>query len=155
MNTVTHALLPVVLAKTCLGKGLQPRRWQWVMLALAGALPDVINPHIYLESRMTSWSHGLPAWIAFSALIAIACLIKPLKLRPALAVMMSVAYLLHILCDAVSGGVNLLHPFGHYILGDYWVGFGWWIPFDAILVLTCYYFFRFKLLREKASRSRA
>ena len=77
MNTVTHALLPVVLAKTCLGRDGQPKRWEWLALAVAGAAPDLINPHIYLEDRMTSWSHALPAWLGFTVLLWIASLVKP------------------------------------------------------------------------------
>ena len=155
MNTVTHALMPVVLAKTCLGKDRQPKRWAWFALMVAGAAPDLINPHIYLEDRMTSWSHGLPAWFAFTVLLFIASLLKKLQLHRSLAAMMSFAYLLHIACDLISGGLNPLYPFAGRVLGDYWVGLVWWIPIDIVLLLTCYYHFRVKVLWAARKRSKA
>ena len=54
---------------------------------------------------MTSWSHGLPAWLGFTVLFFIASLVKSLRLRPSLTAMMSFAYLLHIGCDLISGGL--------------------------------------------------
>lgn len=149
MNTVTHALLPVVLAKTCLGEERQPKRWAWLALMVAGAAPDLINPHIYLEDRMTSWSHGLPAWLGFTLLLLAASLVKRWRLSRPLLAMMSFAYLLHIACDLISGGLNPLYPIGGRVIGDYWVGLIWWIPIDTVLLLTCYYQFRFKPLWAK------
>ena len=150
MNTVTHALMPVGLSKLGLGEAWRPKRWEWLALAVAGAAPDLINPHIYLEDRMTSLSHGVPAWLAFSMALVVGTYVTELRLKRRLAVLMSFAYLLHIICDAISGGVNLLYPYGDLIWGDYWIGLVWWIPIDTVLLLTCYYHFRFKGLREKA-----
>jgi len=155
MNTVTHALLPVVLSKIGLGQARQPKRWEWFALAVAGALPDVMNPHIYLESRMTSWSHGLPAWLGFTVLLFAASFVKKLRLRPSVVAMMSAAYLLHIFCDAISGGVNWLYPVRNLIWGEYWVGVVWWIPIDIVLLLTCYYHFRFKPMWAARRKSAA
>ena len=64
MNTITHSLLPVI------GTGIDKKRHRKIaeywnlprVLAVAafGAMPDLLNPHISLESRYSSWSHGLP-----------------------------------------------------------------------------------------------
>ncbi|MBK1814287.1 hypothetical protein JIN84_01520 [Luteolibacter yonseiensis] len=59
------------------------------------------------------------------------------------------AYLLHMICDAISGSINWLHPSGNFIWGDYYVDPIYWIPLDVVCFLTTYYLFRIAPLRKK------
>lgn len=146
MNIFTHALAPVIVARLLAPKKDWAGRAGLVAIAFAGALPDLLSPHITLEQRMTSWSHGLPAWLGFSALLAAVVFFSGKRVSPPLATAMSGAYLLHMFCDAIAGGIDWLHPFGTLTWGEYWIGPLWWIPLDATCVLTCYYLFRLKPL---------
>lgn len=142
MDTITHALIPVICVRLAAGRKQWLGRWGLVQIGLAGALPDLLNPHLSLESRMISWSHGLPFCLAFSMIILIGSLIIRDRLSPQVAACMSAAYILHIGCDAISGGVDLLYPFGTWVLGYYWVDPMWWIPIDIVLILVAYMMFR-------------
>jgi membrane-bound metal-dependent hydrolase YbcI (DUF457 family) len=142
MNTVTHALLPVICVR------LIAKSPQWlgrrgpIYIGLAGAMPDLINPHLSLEARLTSWSHGIPFWLAISTIFVISSLCSRGQFSVKLAACMSAAYLLHIICDAISGGVNFFYPIRNATWGDYWVDPLWWIPLDIICLLLCYTLFR-------------
>lgn len=142
MNTVTHALIPVICVRLITSRPKWLGRWGLIQVGLAGALPDLLNPHFSLEARMTSWSHGLPFCLAISTILVLGSLISRGKLSPQVAMCMSAAYLLHIACDAISGGVDLFYPLGSRIWGDYWVDPLWWIPIDTILILAAYTMFR-------------
>jgi hypothetical protein len=72
MDTVTHALLPVIITTVA----LRDTRPDWlcgrgglIVIGIAGALPDLLSPHLSIESRLNSWSHGLPFWLLLSSLI--------------------------------------------------------------------------------------
>lgn len=113
MNTVTHALAPVVICHLAFGRGKWVGKYGLIAIGLAGALPDILSPHFSLEARMASWSHGLPAWLGFSVIIfTLAALRRNLVSYP-LAAALSAAYLFHLICDAISGGINNL-----YLAGD-------------------------------------
>jgi hypothetical protein len=142
MNTITHALIPVICVRLFTSRPKWLGRWGLVQVGLAGALPDLLNPHLSLEARMTSWSHGLPFWFTISTILVIGSFISRGRLSPHVAVCMSLAYLLHIACDAISGGVDFLYPLGSWIWGYYWVDPLWWIPIDIILILLAYMLFR-------------
>lgn len=142
MNTVTHALIPVICVRLMARPGTWLGRWGPVKIALAGALPDLLNPHLSLEARMTSWSHGIPAWLAFSAILITLSLLSQRRFHLGLALCLSGAYLLHIACDAISGGVNLLYPLRDWVVGDFWVHPIWWVPLDVTFILLCYFLFR-------------
>jgi len=61
-----------------------------------------------------------------------------------LAAAMSGAYLFHLFCDAISGGINWLYPVTDFFWGDYWIDLRLWIPIDVVLLLFAYYFFRIR-----------
>ena len=152
MNIVTHALLPVIVAdlvwKVRRGDGGMGLLW----IGLAGALPDLLNPHLTLEARMQSWSHGLPFWGAFSACVMIGSMLSRGRFPTRLGVLVCAAYLLHLACDAVSGGVNLLYPYADFVWGRYWVHPVYWVPSDVACLLVCYTMFRLiPLWRKRAS----
>lgn len=92
---------------------------------------------------MTSWSHGLPCWAGLTVAMILVALGSRGKISVALALVLSGAYLLHLFCDAIAGGVNFLYPIGNWIWGDYWVDPIWWIPLDVICFLICYCMFRY------------
>ncbi|RYD49612.1 MAG: metal-dependent hydrolase [Verrucomicrobiaceae bacterium] len=149
MDTITHALAPVILTRLVLGKPAWMPKYGLVFIGLAGALPDLLNPHITLESRLASWSHGLPFWTGLSTVLLVTALARPRLLHVKLAALLSAAYLFHMACDAISGGINWLHPFGTFVWGAYLVNPLWWIPMDVILILTAYYLFRLQPLRAR------
>jgi hypothetical protein len=143
MDTVTHALLPVILTRTIVG-----RQTTWlgglglVAIGIGGALPDLLTPHLSLESRLSSWSHGLPFWLLLTTVVISASLASRGRFNLRLAAIVSGAYLLHILCDSVSGGVNFLYPYRDFIWGDYWVDPIYWIQLDILCISICYWLFR-------------
>ena len=143
MDTVTHALLPVILTRAAFGKrATWLGRWGLVAIGIGGALPDLLTPHLSLESRLSSWSHGLPFWLLLTAGVISASLASRGRFDFRLATMVSGAYLLHILCDAVSGGVNFLYPYRDLVWGGYWVDPIYWIPLDILCISICYWLFR-------------
>ncbi len=147
MTTVTHALAPVILFRLLNGRDSELTKWDYIWIALAGASADIINPHYYLVDRLTSWSHGLPFWIVFSVvLVTLAFVIaKSNKLKfisVRIAIFCSLAYLLHLLVDAISGGINLFYPVQDYFWGFSLVPFKYWIPFDILNILIVYFQFR-------------
>ena len=155
MNIFTHALAPVIATRLLFPKSRWAGRAGLVAIGLAGALPDILSPHITLEQRMSSWSHGLPAWAGVSIVFASASLLSKRRIAPALAAAMSVAYLLHMFCDAISGGINWLAPFGTLSWGRYWFDPIWWVPLDVVCVLTCYYLFRLQPMWARLRGKRA
>lgn len=142
MDTVTHALIPVICVGLALSSAAWPGRRDLFLIALAGALPDLVNPHLTLEARMTSWSHGLPCWLGITVILVAFSLMNRRRFRLTLASLMSAALLLHIACDAISGGVNLLYPLGDLRFARNWVGPLWWIPLDVLCIIICYLLFR-------------
>jgi len=152
VNTVTHALAPVILTRVLLGRNESWTRRRWMLIGLGGALPDLLNPHLSLEARMTSWSHGLPFWLGFSCLLIGLAFWKRKAFPVRIAVLMSLGYLFHLFCDGISGGINWLYPFGTLEWGNYWVEPIYWVPLDIVLLLTVYAMFRIPALRKAAAR---
>ena len=145
MNTITHALLPVVAisiyqrvrkSKSLLSK------WQYSLITLAGAAPDLLTPHFSIERRHESWSHTLITWISLSVLLCIIVVISKKNLTARVAFLMSMAYLFHLVCDALSGGIPWLLPISNDILGTYYISPLLWIPMDIVLILTSYIMMR-------------
>jgi hypothetical protein len=142
VNTVTHGLAPLLLAHACLRGRWSLSGRQLAIVGVLGAAPDLINPHLTLEARKASWSHGLPAWAVLTVVLVIVSLLWKRRCPPRLAVVGSLAYLLHLLCDAIAGGINWLSPVGDAFWGEYWFPVVLWTPTDVVLVLTCYFVFR-------------
>ena len=76
MDTVTHALLPVIVTAVV----LRDKKPDWllgrsgfVIIGIAGALPDLLSPHLSIDSRLNSWSHGLPFWFLLSTVLLLLC----------------------------------------------------------------------------------
>lgn len=171
MTPITHALAPVIIVKVLtnliarrentsefpLNSSLNTRlnfsKWDYLVIGLAGALADLINPHIYLKDRLTSWSHGLPFWLLFSVtMISIALITNRSKklqlIKVPIALCASFAYLLHLLCDAITGGINLLYPLQTYYWGLSLIPFKYWIPLDLVNLVIIYALFRRKKVKS-------
>jgi len=149
MNIVTHALLPVIMA------GLYERSYQipedrkgvfspkqLVAIGVFGILPDLLHPHISLEARYSSLSHGVLFWLVLTIALLLFSFLKRKMLPFYLAGWFSAAYLLHLFCDAISGGITWLYPLGADVLGAYYIQPIWWIPIDIISSLLAYSMFR-------------
>jgi len=159
MNTVTHALLPVIATRLAAGKAPWLGRWGLIAVGIAGALPDVLSPHLSLAARMSSWSHGLLFWGVLTVILLLASLLSRRRMTIRLAIACSAAYLLHLFCDAISGGINWAYPVADRIWGAYWVDPILWVPLDILCLLACYAIFRliplWKKARHKTAQSRA
>ncbi len=148
MNIITHALAPVVICHLAFGRREWQGKYGLIAIGAAGALPDLLSPHLSLESRMASWSHGLPAWLGFSVIVFAFAASWRNRLSFPLATAISGAYLFHLFCDAISGGINWLYPFADLFWGDYWIDPRLWVPIEIVLILLTYYLFRIRGRRE-------
>jgi hypothetical protein len=142
MDVFTHALAPVIITKLVGGHPPWIRKYGFFAIGIFGALPDVLNPHLSLAARLSSWSHGLPFWGGLTVLLLALAALKRSWLDPRLAIILSLAYLFHMICDAISGSIDWLYPVGHFVWGDYYVDPIYWIPLDVICFLLTYYLFR-------------
>ena len=142
MTVVSHFMLPVIAAG-CLeiravrrsGRPLFGRRGL-ALVGLCGILPDLLTPHLSLSARYTSWSHTL--WFLAAVLLlgmALARLLEPR--RRAVVWMCVIAVFLHLLCDTVSGGVNLL-PGLCRPLGGYYFPARYWLWLDLASLVAAY-----------------
>lgn len=154
MTPISHALIPL-----CFGRRWLPLRsdgapgWRAsLVVAGFGVLPDVLNPHLGLGARWSSWSHTLAAWAAVLAIVT-AVWIRAEDGRRTVA-LCSAAYLAHLLCDAITGGVPLLRPWSPRIVGGAWVSLPWWFAADGLLLAWVYYVYRWRPLRNRLRRAR-
>lgn len=148
MNTITHALLPVIAAAIA-NKSYNPPQTrrniftgkQILLIGIAGAAPDLLNPHLSLAARYASWSHSLIFFIPLTiAIITLSLTTK--KLKTTLALWLISAYALHLFCDAIAGGIAYAYPLNKNIIGSYIVEPTYWIPIDVICILTTYFLVR-------------
>lgn len=170
MNTLTHALLPVlaagVLARISPANDKHPEKSSRIvpygkkailLIALAGAAPDLLTPHLSLEARYSSWSHSIFAWLGISFFILL------LQLHPRskqwidrrTSIWCSAAYALHLISDAISGGIAWLYPWKPDVIGDYYVNPIFWIPLDVLCFLGAYFLYRvIPRIRQNQARSK-
>ena len=105
-----------------------------------GILPDLVNPHIYLEDRLNSWSHTVWFILGLSLLLLT---LKRLGLIWGYALIIGcvLASAMHIICDGITGGVKPFYPFD-IVVGKYFIGSNHWIELDVIfliLAIASYY----------------
>lgn len=150
MNTITHGLLPVITAGMCERAYLGPdgrrgffSRRDILLIGLAGAAPDLFDPHLSLADRYSSWTHNVFAWAGFTLLVVVLHAWRSQLISRRLGLWLSAAYLLHLFCDAIAGGIAWLYPFAtDSIIGQYLVPSKLWIPLDLVCFLTTYFIFR-------------
>lgn len=150
MTPVSHALLPVFFGRRWIPRndGVPSLRITAVV-ALCGALPDVLSPHLSLDARHAAASHTLWAWTLFSGLIFVLHKTMPPAFPRPVAVLCSLAYMGHILCDLITGGVALLYPFSTSVQGKNHLPYWLWIACDGSLILYVYLAYRWLPLRKR------
>jgi hypothetical protein len=152
----THILLPIIpLAwrryKLSQEKKTGHKLREISVVGLFGALPDLLNPHLSLEARLSSWSHGLPFVGILTGLLLLGCIPKASPLTIIRAAYLLFAYGLHLFCDAISGGIAWLYPFSGKVIGAAYIKPGLlWFAADFFLVIAAYVLLR--LLPDLAPR---
>lgn len=143
MTPISHALLPVIIGYRWLPKkGGEPSIKAAGTLAFCGMLPDLVDPHLSLDSRHASWSHTLAAYAAFTLLVAIIARKKPLLVEAKFAALLSGAYLAHLVCDVFTGGGAFLLPFSSRVFGDHYLAFETWVFCDLASLAVAYVLLR-------------
>jgi hypothetical protein len=140
MFVITHALSPVVLAGAADAAVLETagRRWlrkrQYLAIALSGAMPDLLWPHLSLEARYASPTHTV--WfLGLFALFAVWAgrFVDPNHPRRA-AALMAGACAFHLVCDAIAGGIKWGYPFFSDVVGWRLVPYWTWPYLDLAMV---------------------
>jgi LexA-binding, inner membrane-associated putative hydrolase len=144
----THALMPVCACLFVENRRVAAGRERLfsmaglVCIALFGVVPDLCTPHLSLEARHASWSHTV--WFMAGLLPVVGMLgalfEKGTRLR--MASLMWVAAGLHLVADAVSGGIAWLYPWRLDVIGKAWISAEYWIAFDAFFMLLTWFFLR-------------
>ena len=135
MNVLTHALLPAILAAPLLPR-TTPRAFyvSGGIVALAGALPDLLTPHLSLVARYASWSHTVFAYAGFNVLLVVLGFALHRRLSFRVLLFASLAYALHLFGDALSGGIAWLYPLSTEIVGRRLILYRYWILIDVVLL---------------------
>jgi hypothetical protein len=143
VNVVTHACAPVVVAlavdvvRLYSGRNRLFSKKHLIAVGIAGALPDLLNPHLSLRARYSSWTHTLWFVLAiYPALMAICW--KWFRQRwLLLANFLWLAIIAHIATDTISNGTRPLYPYGPVI--SYRLirgGVRNWIRFDLAFIMA-------------------
>jgi membrane-bound metal-dependent hydrolase YbcI (DUF457 family) len=142
MFVITHALSPVIL--TAIGDtaalekagGRTLRRRHYIAIALSGAMPDLLYPHLSLAARYSSWTHTIWFLAGFS-LVAAFVARRWFDRAGLMAALMIGACAFHLFCDAIAGGIAWAYPFSSDVIGDYYVPPSLWLWLDlGCLILT-------------------
>ncbi|MBI5687553.1 MAG: metal-dependent hydrolase [Verrucomicrobia bacterium] len=143
MTPVFHALAPASAAYPFLRKDSHRLLLlQGGVIALAGVLPDLLDPHTTLQARHVSFTHTLAAWAGFSALLILPAWKFAKTLPPSFWCIVSLSYLSHIFLDAISGGVQCLRPISSVLVGGPYVPFRYWLWCDVAALVTAYTLYR-------------
>ncbi len=144
----THSLLPVcgcLLADRISMSAGRVRMFSGRNLCVIGAfgmLPDMLSPHLSLESRYASLSHSIWFLIGLVVLLPLTRFIADKSSRLPVVIACWSAYGLHLAADAVSGGIAWLHPWRDNVLGSYWIEPQYWIWYDAGFILLIWFIYR-------------
>ena len=144
----THTLLPVcgcLLADKIAVSAGRPRMFSGKSLCaigLFGFLPDILSPHLSLESRQAALSHTIWFLAGIVLLLPLTRFISEKGSRVPVAVACWLAYALHLAADAVSGGIAWLHPWRADVFGRYWIEPQTWIWYDAGFILLVWFIYR-------------
>ena len=137
MDAVTHALLPAILAVPFLPRMDRPAFYSSAgLVALGGALPDLLCPHFSLATRYTSWSHTVFGFAAFNLVLLGLALVPRIRVPRRTLLLISLAWALHLAVDGISGGIAWLYPFSNEIIGQRLIRYYWWNPIDVILAVV-------------------
>lgn len=148
MMVGTHSLLPVcgcLLAdriSMSAGRARMFSGWNLIAVGVFGMLPDILSPHMSLESRQASLSHTVWFLMGLVLLLPLTGFISEKSSRLPVALACWLAYGLHLAADAVSGGIAWLHPWRSEVLGKYWIEPQYWIWYDAGFILLVWFIYR-------------
>lgn len=149
MTPVSHALLPVFFGQRWIPHSERiPAPRVVALVALCGALPDILSPHLSLDARHEAPSHTIWALLAFALLVVMLTWWRPRLFTPAISGLCIAAYAGHIACDAITGGVAFFFPFGG-VQGRNYLPYWLWITSDGLLLLHLYLVYRWLPLRRK------
>lgn len=144
----THSLLPVcgcLLAdKFSMANG-RPRMFSGrnlCVVGLFGFLPDILSPHLSLESRQVSLSHTVWFLAGLVLLLPLTRFIAERRSRLPMALACWLAYALHLAADAISGGIAWLYPWRDDAIGRYWIEPQYWIWYDAGFIVLVWFIYR-------------
>ena len=104
-----------------------------IAIGICGILPDLLNPHLRLTARLTSWTHTLWFLAACFSVIAFLWFRYP-QFNIRVGIMCGAAVGLHLLGDALSGGIALGYPFSDLRMGKYWISYRIWLQLDLVTV---------------------
>lgn len=150
----THTLLPVCLGLVAENISLAKGRGHvfppcgLVAIGVFGALPDLCTPHASLDARYSSWSHTLWFFGATISVIVMATSFFGKEGRWKLALACWLAVLLHLISDAVAGGIAWQRPWRPDITGEYYIPAGDWLWYDIGFVLLTWILVRLRPFAE-------
>ena len=135
----THACMPVLvvsaidIVRLITGKTKILNNRQLVFIGLAGILPDVLWPHFSMQQRLNSWTHTVWFLIILAPVVFILAKWKIKQNYLKFSVIFWLAVSLHLLMDALSGGIKFFFPFGDRI-GDYYIAHPHWKIWELVFV---------------------
>jgi hypothetical protein len=143
VNFVTHACLPVTVAMAIdvlrLGTGRERlfANKQLIAIGIAGALPDLLYPHLSLRARYSSWTHTVWFLAALYPVYAGICREWFRRRWLLLTNFLWLASIAHIATDTISNGTRPLYPYGPIIKYRFIPGGVYrWLKFDVAFVLA-------------------
>ncbi|MFT5471667.1 MAG: hypothetical protein ACI8UO_006804 [Verrucomicrobiales bacterium] len=161
MNVVTHAFSPVIiaaLAETLFfrrrGKRLLTDR-HFCAIAISGAAPDLLWPHLTLAARYSSPTHSI--WFLLAA-IPIAILLTRRLFRETWRLttfLLICAVAFHLFCDAIANGIAWAYPFSDHVIGVSLVPHWTWIWIDILCLGVAVALIYGLRIREKSRLSKA
>jgi len=108
-----------------------------IAIGIAGALPDLLNPHLSLRARYSSWTHTLWFVLAIYPVFLAICRRWFRQRWLLLTDFLWLATVAHIATDTISNGTRPLYPYGPVI--SYRLvrgGIYHWIRFDIAFILA-------------------
>ena len=139
MNIVSHIVYPIVFAQSANVYRKHKRQvalfnWrQLFLIGLCGALPDLMFPHLTWSGRYTSIFHSV--WFLAAAFFLAFLLARKFQKFRGLIYFCWLAACFHLLCDMITGGINLYAPFGDRVVGDSYIPLKYWISLDVTGIL--------------------
>lgn len=143
MNVITHAFAPVAVALAVdvarIYGGRQPifpaRRL--VAIGCAGALPDLLYPHLSLVARYSSWTHTVWFLLAAYPVFALICRKWFGERSVLMTQILWLAAATHLATDMVSNGIRPLYPYGP-VIGYRLIrgGIYRWLRYDMGVIAT-------------------
>lgn len=143
MNVITHALAPVAVALAVdvarIYRGRRPIFSARCLVAIgcAGALPDLLYPHLSLAARYSSWTHTVWFLLAAYPVFALICRKWFGERWILMTHLLWMAAATHLATDMVSNGIRPLYPYGP-VVGYRLIrgGIYGWLQYDMGFIAT-------------------